>query len=55
MRAILVAPHGTMAMADHVHAAGAFAAFDLTIGEEVEVEWHLPGAIDAAHSQIKIQ
>jgi hypothetical protein len=38
VRAILVAPHGTVAMADHVHATGACATFDIQLGEEVEVD-----------------
>ena len=38
VRTILVVPHGTAAMADRVHAAGAYAAFDIQLGEEVEVQ-----------------
>lgn len=39
LRAILIGPHGTVALADRVRATGAFAAFDLQLGEEVEVHF----------------
>jgi Pro-kumamolisin, activation domain len=39
IRALLSAPHGTLALADRVHATGAFAAMDLALGEDVRVEF----------------
>jgi hypothetical protein len=39
IRALLGAPHGTLALADHVHATGAFAAMDIRLGEHVRVEF----------------
>jgi kumamolisin len=37
VRALLVAPHGTLAFADDVRATGAFAAFDMAIGSSARV------------------
>lgn len=39
LSAILAAPHGTAAFADHSEVTGAFGAFDLEIGECVRVEF----------------
>jgi len=39
IRALVNAPQGTLAIADHTHATGAFAAFDIALGEEVRVEF----------------
>ena len=39
IRALLSAPHGTLALADYVHATGAFAAMDIALGERVLVEF----------------
>ena len=39
IRALLSAPHGTLALADHTHATGAFAAMDIALGERVRVEF----------------
>jgi subtilase family serine protease len=38
IRALLAAPHGTLALADHVRATGAFAAFDVAVGAHARVE-----------------
>ena len=37
VRALLSAPHGALNLADHTRATGAFAAFDVTAGEDVRV------------------
>jgi Pro-kumamolisin, activation domain len=39
IRALLSAPHGTLALADRVHATGAYAAMDVALGEHVRVEF----------------
>ena len=39
IRALLSAPHGTLALADYTHATGAFAAMDIALGERVRVEF----------------
>jgi hypothetical protein len=39
IRALVSAPHGTLALADDVHATGAFAAMDIALGEHVRVEF----------------
>jgi Pro-kumamolisin, activation domain len=39
IRALVSVPHGTLALADHVHATGAFAAMDIALGEHVRVEF----------------
>jgi hypothetical protein len=39
IRALLAAPRGTICFADHVHATGAFAGFDIALGEHVVVEF----------------
>jgi hypothetical protein len=39
IRALLAAPHGTLALADHVRATGAFAAFDVAVGAHARVEF----------------
>ncbi len=39
IRALLVAPHGALSLADHVRATGAFAAFDIAAGEDVRVKF----------------
>jgi hypothetical protein len=39
IRALLSVPHGTLALADRVHATGAFAAMDIALGEHVRVEF----------------
>jgi hypothetical protein len=39
IRALLAAPHGTLALADHVRATGAFAAFDVEVGAHARVEF----------------
>lgn len=39
IRALLAAPHGTLAFADHVRATGAFAAFDVAVGAHARVEF----------------
>ena len=36
---LLAAPHGTIWMAEHAGGKGAFAAFDIVLGEDVEVEF----------------
>jgi hypothetical protein len=44
--AILAAPHGTVSFADHVHARGAFAGFDITLGEHVHVDFQCGFPVD---------
>jgi Pro-kumamolisin, activation domain len=46
LSAIVAAPHGTVAIADHCKLTGAFAAFDFEVGERVDVEFEggLPSA-----------
>jgi len=39
VRALLAVPHGTLAIADHAHLTGAFAAFDIIAGNEVCAEF----------------
>ena len=39
IRALFSAPHGTLTLADRVHATGAYAAMDVGIGEHVRVEF----------------
>jgi Pro-kumamolisin, activation domain len=39
IRALLAAPHGTLSLADHVRATGAFAAFDIAVGEHAQIEF----------------
>jgi hypothetical protein len=39
VRALLAAPHGSLSLADHVRATGAFAAFDIAAGEDVRVKF----------------
>jgi hypothetical protein len=39
IRALLAAPHGTLGLADHVRATGAFAAFDIAVGEHARIEF----------------
>lgn len=39
IRAIVSAPHGTLAMADHVEAMGAFAGFDIRLADHVHVDF----------------
>jgi hypothetical protein len=39
VRALLAAPHGSLSLADHVRATGAFAAFDIAAGEDVRVRF----------------
>jgi hypothetical protein len=47
IRALLSAPHGTLAIADHTRATGAFAAFDIAVGEEVHVDFQCGFSSDA--------
>ena len=51
VRALVVAPHGSISFADHVLAKGAFAAFDVAAGKEVRVifEDGLPGGEASEH------
>ena len=39
IRALLAVPQGTLTIADHCHGSGAFAAFDIVLGAEVELEF----------------
>jgi Pro-kumamolisin, activation domain len=39
IRALLATPHGTLAMADHTRAIGAFMGFDITLGADVCVDF----------------
>jgi hypothetical protein len=39
VRALLAASHGALSLADHAHATGAFAAFDIAAGEDVRVKF----------------
>jgi Pro-kumamolisin, activation domain len=39
IRALLAAPHGTLALADHVRATGAFAAFDIAVGAHAMIKF----------------
>jgi Pro-kumamolisin, activation domain len=39
IRSLLAAPHGTISFADCVHARGAYAGFDLEMGEHVHVDF----------------
>jgi hypothetical protein len=39
IRALIVVPHGTLAMTDHTHATGAFVGFDIVLGKHVHVEF----------------
>ena len=39
VRALVAAPHGTFAVADHSHLTGAFAGFDIALGEAVRVDF----------------
>jgi hypothetical protein len=47
IRSLLAAPHGTIAMADHVRATGAFAGFDIAVGEHVHVTFENGFSADA--------
>jgi len=51
IRALLAVPHGRISIADHVRATGAFAGFDLILGEEVNVDFESGFPIDAAGQQ----
>lgn len=39
VRALLFVPYGTITMADHIHAMGAFAGFDIICGNDVDVKF----------------
>lgn len=39
IHALLAAPHGTLQIADRVHCKGAFAAFDIRVGDHVSIEF----------------
>jgi hypothetical protein len=48
IRALLAVPHGTLSLADHVHATGAFAGFDVVLGADVAVDFQSGFAADAS-------
>jgi len=47
IRALLVVPHGTLAIADRSRAIGAFAAFDIAVGKDVCFEFQCGFSLDA--------
>ncbi|MGH9430214.1 MAG: S53 family peptidase [Terriglobia bacterium] len=51
IRSLLAAPHGTIAFADHVCATGAFAAFDIAIGEHARITFEAGFAANAPGQQ----
>lgn len=51
IRALLTAPHGSISLADHVHATGAFAGFDIALGEDVHVDFECGFPVDAPNQQ----
>ena len=54
IRALVVAPHGTISFADHVRATGAFAGFDLDLGEHVRVDFEcgFPTGVQGGSQQL---
>jgi len=51
VRALLFVPHGTLAVADHTHAIGAFVGFDITLGKHVDVEFQSGFPVDQQGSR----
>jgi subtilase family serine protease len=53
IRAIVSAPHGTLAMDDHVEATGAFAGFDVRLADHIHVDFQsgIPPAQADQHGQ----
>jgi hypothetical protein len=47
IRALVSAPQGTLAIADHTHATGAFAAFDVAAGNDVRFDFQCGFPADA--------
>jgi len=53
VKVLLAAPHGTLAFADHVRAAGAFVGFDIALGDDIDLTFQtgFPSAAQDQHGQ----